>query len=146
MVEGSDRQDLTERVPINKKRRGIMSFNVRGIAGFISGHNGLDQNGNPAGGEVKGKGFQIEWQNGPLGRGEDRQEANGAFVEDVMTALLKRLEFYQRGDDYLTGPPGKFSCRENALAITHLEESLHWLQARTARRELEGVEGTHEGR
>ena len=123
-----------------------MSFNVKGVAGFISGHNGLDHNGNPVGGEVEGKGFQIEWQNGPLGRGEERQEANGAFVEDVITAVVKRLEFYQIGNDYSpTGSPGKFSCRENASAITHLEESLHWLLARTARRELAGVEGTHEG-
>ena len=122
-----------------------MSFKVKGVAGDIIGHNAVDLDGNPAGGDVEGKGFSIDWQNGPLGRGEERQEANGAFVEDVITAVLKRLEFYQKGDDYSTGPPGKFFCRENALAIDRLEECLHWLQARTARRELEGMEGTHKG-
>ena len=124
---------------------GSMSFNIKGVAGNIVGHNAVDVEGNPAGGDVLGMGFEIVWQNGPLGRGEERQAANGAFVEDVMTALLKRLEFYQKGNDGPTGPPGKFACEENAVAILHLEDALHSLQARTARRELAGVEGTHEG-
>jgi hypothetical protein len=53
-----------------------------------------DENGNPAGGTTEGVGIFIEWQNGPLGRGADRREPNGAFVEGVIalthleTALL----------------------------------------------------------
>ena len=39
-----------------------------------------DGNGNPAGGTTYGNGFAIGWQNGPLGRGPDRIEPNGAFV------------------------------------------------------------------
>jgi len=35
----------------------------------------------------------------------------------------------------------KFPCRENALAITKLEESLHWLDARKKDREKREVEG-----
>lgn len=98
--------------------------------------NRLDDNGNPAGGIVRGVGIDIDWQNGPLGRGEDRLEPNGAFVETVLLAVIKRLEFYNST---------KFRCRENSLAITHCEEALHWLQSRTARREEAGTEGTHEG-
>lgn len=98
--------------------------------------NNVDEDGNPAGGVVTGTGFSIEWQNGPLGRGADRVEPNGAFVEDVIAAAVQRIEFYNEG---------KFRCRENSLAITHLEEALHWLQARTARREAQNVEGTHSG-
>jgi len=94
-----------------------------------------DEDGNPAGGTVTGTGLSITWQNGPLGTGDDRKEPNGAFVEAVVTAALSRLYFYQSG---------KFACRENALAITKLEEALHWLNARTTRRIAEGVEGTHE--
>ncbi len=99
--------------------------------------NWLDASGNPAGGSVNAVGISINWQNGPLGRGEERQEPNGAFVETVIAAAIQRLEFYQTASD------GKFKCRENALAITKLEEALHWLNARTASREARNVEGTH---
>lgn len=95
----------------------------------------LDADGNPAGGSTNGTGFSIEWQNGPLGRGTERQEPNGAFVEGIIKAALGRIQFYQAG---------KFACRENALAITKLEEALHWLSHRTAAREARGVEGTHQ--
>jgi hypothetical protein len=45
-----------------------------------------DLDGNPAGGHVLGTGLRIDWQDGPLGRGEGRSEPNGAFVETVITA------------------------------------------------------------
>lgn len=95
----------------------------------------LDGDGNPAGGSTTGTGIQINWQAGPLGRGPDRQEPNGAFVETVIAAAVGRLECYQRT---------RFMCRENAIAITKLQEALHWLQHRTADREVRGVEGTHQ--
>lgn len=94
----------------------------------------LDAEGNPAGGTVEGTGILIEFQNGALGRDGDRKEPNGAFVEGVIQAGLSRLEHYQTT---------KFKCRENALAITKLEEALHWLGHRTAMREARQVEGTH---
>lgn len=94
-----------------------------------------DEDGNPAGGFVSGTGLSITWQNGPLGRGEDRVEPNGAFVETVIAAALQRIEYYQAS---------RFACRENALAITKLQEALHWLNHRTASREERGVEGTHD--
>lgn len=93
-----------------------------------------DPDGNPAGGLTTGIGLRVEWQNGPLGRGENRIEPNGAFVEGVISAALGRLKYYQ---------DSQFACRENALAITKLEEALHWCQARTAAREERQVEGTH---
>ena len=100
----------------------------------VDGYNEVDANGNPAGGYVKGVGIRIDWQNGPLGRGADRQEPNGAFVEGVINAAIKRLEFFQAS---------KYKCRENALAITKLEEAKHWLNHRTQARETQGVEGLH---
>lgn len=96
--------------------------------------NWTDEVGNPAGGFVTGTGIAIAWQDGPLGRGIDRANPNGAFVETVIAAALQRIAYYQAG---------KFKCRENALAITKLEEALHWLNARTQAREARGVEGTH---
>lgn len=102
----------------------------------IIAENWLDDNGRPAGGYVSSVGFDIIWQNGPLGRGDERAEPNGAFVETVLRAALQRIEHYQET---------RFRCRENALAITKIEEALHWLGSRTARRESAGTEGTHEG-
>lgn len=97
--------------------------------------NTVDANGNPTGGRVEGNGLGITWQNGPLGRGANRKKPNGAFVETVIAAALQRLQFYQSG---------KFACRENAIAITHLEDALLRLNDRTAKREAASIEGTHE--
>lgn len=94
-----------------------------------------DANGNPTGGHVKAIGIDIKWQDGPLGRDGERQEPNGAFVEGVILSAVRRLEYFQES---------KFKCRENAIAITKLEEALHWLNWRTMNRELRKVEGTHQ--
>lgn len=103
--------------------------------------NHVDEQDRPTGGFVEGTGISIGWQNGPLGRvgTDERVEPNGAFVEDVLGAALQRIEHYQQVGK------GRFSCRENAIAITKLEEALMWLDSRTARRTKQGVEGTHEG-
>ena len=106
------------------------------MLGKYTAHNDSDENGNPAGGLVTGTGLAISWQDGPLGRGEERIEPNGAFVETVIDAALQRIEYYNST---------QFKCRENSLAITKLQEALHWLNSRTNRRESENVEGTHEG-
>jgi hypothetical protein len=97
--------------------------------------NNLDSDGNPAGGVAVGNGLLVRWQNGPLGRGEERQEPNGAFVEDVLSVVLARLRFYQET---------KFACHENAEAIHYVEQAITMLQRRTAARESRGVEGTLE--
>lgn len=99
--------------------------------------NHVDEAGNPKGGIVLGTGLKIEWQQGPLGR-NPRNEPNGAFVETVIGAALQRINFYQETSG------GKFKCRENALAITKLEEALLWLDKRTQEREARQVEGTHQ--
>ena len=74
---------------------------------------------------------QIHFQIGPV------QEAgpNGLFMEDLIIICIDRLRSFQAGD---------FKCRENALALTKLEEALHWLNHRTRDRQNRGVEGTNE--
>lgn len=96
----------------------------------------LDDNGKPAGGTASATGVRIEWQNGPLGRGEDRKEPNGAFVETLLGIVRARILWYQDNG---------FACDENAAAIGHIEDALDDLNARTERRENQGVEGTHAG-
>ena len=97
--------------------------------------NWLDENGNPAGGVASGRGFAISWQNGPLGRGNDRREPNGAFVEDVLAAVIHRIDFYEAS---------KFACDENELALYHLRLAAAALDDRTRDREKRDVEGTHQ--
>lgn len=98
--------------------------------------NWLDENGNPAGGVAFGPGYTISWQNGPLGRGNDRKEPNGAFVESIIKAAAQRIEHYQST---------QFNCEENANALASLYEALEHLNSRTNRREEQKVEGTHLG-
>ena len=92
--------------------------------------------GNPAGGTTSAVGVEIRWQQGPLGRGVDRKEPNGAFVETVILAAIDRLRFYQTAAD------GKFACQQNADAIEALALARAHLEARTREREQRGVEGT----
>ena len=96
--------------------------------------NYVDEQGNPAGGVVTGTGLEITWQNGPLGRGEDRQKPNGAFVETVINAVAQRIAYYQ---------DSKFHCIENAIALGHLNAALEVLNERTNARNDRDVEGTH---
>ena len=56
---------------------------------------------------------------------------DGTTNEEVLRVLVDRLNYLQ----------AKFPCRENALAITKLEEAQHWLAHRTANRKARGVEG-----
>lgn len=88
-----------------------------------------DENNNPTGGNTTSIGISIEWQDGIKNNGQ-----NGAFIEDVITAAIQRLEFFN---------DSKFRCRENSLAITKLEEALLWLNYRTANRQNQGVENTY---
>jgi hypothetical protein len=98
----------------------------------------VDHAGNPAGGISTSHGVHIAWQDGPLGRGIDRKDPNGAFIEDVIAIAIDRMKFYQDSAN------GKFRCRENSLVITKLEEALHWLDHRIKDREARGVQGTHD--
>ena len=55
------------------------------------------------------------------------------YAETLLAVLIDRLQAFQ------TGP---YACRENALALTHLQDAQHWLQHRTRARMARGVEGT----
>ena len=103
------------------------------MRGEITSHHWMVA-GKPAGGCTQGRGFTISWQNGPLGRDDERREPNGAFVEDVIAAALDRIGFYQNG---------QFACSENERAMNHLRSALYALEERTKSREERQVEGTH---
>jgi len=77
-----------------------------------------------------GKTTRISFQNGPIAE----SGVNGLTQEVLIAICVDRLQGFQAG---------KFACRENALALTKLEEAQHWLHHRTAARMQRGVEGTH---
>ena len=56
---------------------------------------------------------------------------DGTTNEEVLEMLIDRMNYLQN----------KFSCRENAIVITKLEESLMWLNKRIADRVKRNVEG-----
>ena len=72
---------------------------------------------------------KIKFQKGPV----KERDANGCFMEDLMTICIDRIQGFQSGD---------FPCTENKLALYHLEEALYWLDHRTKDRQKRGVEGT----
>lgn len=73
----------------------------------------------------------IHFQNGPIAV----VGTNGLTHEALIAILVDRLQGFQKG---------QYACRENALALTHLEDAQHWLQHRTHQRLARGVEGTHQ--
>lgn len=72
--------------------------------------------------------LNIRFQSGPTAE----NGVNGCGVEQVIETAIERLEMHQRGP---------YPCRENAIAITKLEEALHWVDHRAALREEQGVDG-----
>lgn len=72
----------------------------------------------------------ISFQNGPI----KEAGVNGTSQEALTTILIDRLRGFQGG---------VYACRENAIALTHFEEALMWLQKRTRERMARGVEGTN---
>lgn len=93
--------------------------------------------------------FQTKAINGP-------DDFDGFTNEAFLAMLIDRIKGFQGMPPVHPMPPGtppgiegarlapnrpQFQCRENAIALTHLEEALHWLQHRSRDRERRGVDG-----
>lgn len=85
----------------------------------------------------------IGFQNGPIGE----SGFNGITNEALLAVLIDRMRGFQHlrnlHGSFDFNSRGKYACRENAIALTSLEEALMWLQKRTRDRLARGVEGTH---
>lgn len=79
---------------------------------------------------VAGEFGHVHFQNGPV----KEFGVNGCHQEDLLAIVIDRLRSFQTGE---------FACRENALALTKIEEAMHWLNHRTKERVSRGVEGTN---
>lgn len=71
----------------------------------------------------------VKFQKGPI----KENGVNGCHHEDLIAIVIDRLQSFQESE---------YKCRENAIAITKLEEALMWLRKRTEDRINRGVEGT----
>ncbi len=94
---------------------------------------GFDTNRNPSATDLQGYGSNFNssivlFQNGPI----KEHGVNGLTQEALLAIVVDRLRSFQKGP---------FSCRENAIALTHCEDALMWLQRRTRERIKRGVEG-----
>lgn len=65
---------------------------------------------------------------------EDGSSEHGTTLEQMLAVSIERLKDLNE----------RYSCRENALAITKMQEALMWLNERTRERSSRGVEGKHE--
>ena len=77
------------------------------------------------------KEWLISFQNGPIGEAG----FNGISGEVLLAIVEDRLIGFQSG---------QYACRENAIALTKIQEAMMWLQKRTRDRMARGVEGTHQ--
>lgn len=96
---------------------------------------GFDTKGNPS--ETAPDGYKnsysklvLLFQNGPIAE----SGINGITQEVLLAIVADRLRSFQAGS---------FACKENACALTKIEEAQHWLQQRTLARMHRGVEGTN---
>lgn len=72
----------------------------------------------------------IEFQKGPRNLEES---IAGVSEEDLLEIVRHRLHSFNKGE---------YACRENACALTHIEEALMWLSKRKLDRAEAGTLGT----
>lgn len=74
----------------------------------------------------------IQFQHGPrIAEGSIR----GVLDSDLLEIVRDRLKAFQMGE---------YATRENAIALTHIEEALLWMNKRVEDRAARGVLGTTE--
>lgn len=73
----------------------------------------------------------VVFQQGPV----KEVGLNGIQNEHLLAMVIHRLQGFQSGP---------YSCRENALALTKLQEAMMWLEERTKDRSSRGVEGLNQ--
>lgn len=73
----------------------------------------------------------VRFQHGPR---KDPNSTPGVLDTDLLEIVRDRLRGFQSGE---------FACRENACALTHIEEALMWLNRRVEDRIERDVLGTN---
>ena len=73
----------------------------------------------------------INFQNGAR---KEKMSVDGVLDTDLLEIVRHRLQCFQQGE---------FATRENACALTHIEEALMWMNKRVEDRIERGVLGTN---
>ena len=81
--------------------------------------------------DPKGISVRIPFQKGPR---LDKSSVLGVLDVDLLEIVRHRLQCFQAGE---------FATRENAIALTHVEEALLWMNKRVEDRAERGVLGTN---
>ena len=100
------------------------------VSGMSPENNPSKQSLVAAAADLTGGAVGILFQTGPI----NDSGTNGLTQEVLLAIVADRLRSFQSGP---------YKCKENACALTHIEEAQHWLQQRTIARMRRGVEGTH---
>lgn len=74
----------------------------------------------------------VQMQEGPR---KDPNSTHGVLDTDLLEIVRDRLKSFQSSP---------YACRENACALTHIEEALMWMNKRVEDRITRGVLGTYE--
>lgn len=90
---------------------------------YFVNHNGLQD----------GAGMEIHFCKGNK-EDENVLRQEGLITETVIQLAKQYLESVNKGD---------FTCRENSIAITKLDEALMWINKRAEDRKSRGVEATY---
>jgi hypothetical protein len=73
----------------------------------------------------------VQFQKGP----RDVEGSTPGVTDIALLAIVRdRLESFNAGD---------YRCRENAIALTHIEEAMMWMKERAHARAKRGVLGTY---
>ena len=90
---------------------------------------GTDVEGHVYGVLAGSQNSKVSFQLGPV----KDNGVNGVTNEALLAILIHRTNYLNE----------KFRCRENSIAITKMEEALHWFESRTKNRIDRGVEGVN---
>lgn len=106
----------------------ITALNDPDGSGSISAYN-IGVVSHIQGGESELRLANIRFQIGPI----QENGVNGISNESLLGIVEDRLKSFQ---------VGPYACRENAVALTKIQEAMMWLHFRTRERVARGVEGT----
>ena len=134
-----DLQDVAVKVHIVADDTNRPAFGYGGAAGggpaWPTRHrNWVDENNMPAGGTVEGRGYHINWQDGPV----SENGVNGAQVIDILKACYNRVRFLD------TASNGLFACDENTDTLEAIHVAIMRQRDRDRDRAKREVEGTHQ--
>ena len=82
--------------------------------------------------DIKHSLCKIQFQNGAR---KEENSIHGVLDTDLLEIVRDRLKCFQAGE---------FATRENAIALTHIEEALLWMNKRVEDRIERNVLGTYE--